>query len=446
MTVSTRIAFALLVMLPTLLTSACTAKRTALLPPQIASPIRHVLPNGVRVIIEEHRTSDVVAVQLWVKAGGRDEAANELGLAHYLEHMLFKGTATRPGRLIDREVEGTGGRMNAGTSLDYTYYHMVLPARRAVAGVEILADIGVNASLDEALLEAEKRVVLEEIRLGEDSPMRFLFRKTYETLFEGHPYGRPVIGTPDLIRALTRDQLVRFYRRLYNPENFTLVVVGAVNPNEIREAATRAFSRLPRGGTARLPAAPAGTLKARAVELSRPGAQAYLAMAWMAPKLDHADTPALDLLVTILGQRRTSRLTEALRERLGLVNSISAGYSALQAAGVLSVTAQLDADNLARVEREILAEIQRVRDGSVTEAERERAVTSAEAGREFQMETAEGRAFTLGRAETVWRLEDELLYLDRVRSVTVEQIHAAARRYFDPERYTKVILVPSRTR
>jgi zinc protease len=446
MAASTRIAVALLVTLLTLVASACSTKRTALVAPPTSVPIRHVLFNGVRVIIEEHRTSDVVAVQLWVKAGGRDEAASELGLAHYLEHMLFKGTPTRPGRLIDREVEGTGGRMNAGTSLDFTYYHMVLPASRAVAGVEILADIGVNASLDEPLLEAEKRVVLEEIRLGEDSPMRFLFKKTYESVFDGHPYGRPVIGTPELIRALTREQLVRFYRRLYSPENFTLVVVGAVNPDQIRDVATRAFSRLPRGGTARLPAPPIADLKPRAVALPRPGTQAYLTMAWMAPKLDHADTPALDLVVAILGQRRASRLTEALRERLGLVNSISAGYTAMEAAGVLTVTAQLETDNLARAEREILVEIQRVRDGGVTEAERERSVTAAEAGREFQMETAEGRAYTLGRAETVWRLEDELLYLDRLRSVTIEQMHAAARRYFDPERYIKVTLVPSRTR
>src|SRR5437879_8051166 len=288
MAASTRIAVALLVTLLTLVASACSTKRTALVAPPTSAPIRHVLFNGVRVIIEEHRTSDVVAVQLWVKAGGRDEVANELGLAHYLEHMLFKGTPTRPGRLIDREVEGTGGRMNAGTSLDFTYYHMVLPASRAVAGVEILADIGVNASLDEPLLEAEKRVVLEEIRLGEDSPMRFLFKKTYESVFDGHPYGRPVIGTPELIRALTREQLVRFYRRLYSPENFTLVVVGAVNPDQIRDVATRAFSRLPRGGTARLPAPPIADLKPRAVALPRPGTQAYLTMAWMAPKLDHA--------------------------------------------------------------------------------------------------------------------------------------------------------------
>src|SRR5712692_10572334 len=98
--------------------------------PGLPTPVRHVLPNGVRVIVQDHRASDVTALQLWVRAGGRDESASELGLAHYLEHMLFKGTTSRPTGFIDRDVEGVGGRMNAGTSLDYTYYHMVLPATR----------------------------------------------------------------------------------------------------------------------------------------------------------------------------------------------------------------------------------------------------------------------------------------------------------------------------
>src|SRR5207244_8263539 len=136
MAASTRIAVALLVTLLTLVASACYTKVTSVVARPTSAPIRHVLFNGVRVIIEEHRTSDVVAVQLWVKAGGRDEAANELGLAHYLEHMLFKGTPTRPGRLIERAVEGTAGRMNAGPSPDFTHYRTVLPASRAVAGLE----------------------------------------------------------------------------------------------------------------------------------------------------------------------------------------------------------------------------------------------------------------------------------------------------------------------
>jgi zinc protease len=408
-----------------------------------ALPSRQVLPNGVRVIVEEHRTSDVVALQLWVGAGGRDEAPTELGLAHYLEHMLFKGTAKRPGGFIDRDVEGVGGRMNAGTSFDYTYYHMLLPATRALAGIETLADISVNASLDEQQLEAEKRVVLEEMRLGEDNPSRFLFRQLYEAVFEPHPYGRPVIGRPPLIRGLTREQLMAFYRQHYVPESFVLVVVGAVNPPQVFEAARRAFGPLTRSGSVRLPAPPVSAGRSRTVQMPRTGAHAYLGLAWLAPKLDHADTPAVDLLVAILGQGRTSRLTQSLRERLGLVNSISGSYSALEAGGVVTVTAQLDPAGLARAENEILTEIQRLRAEGVRDSERERALTAAEARREFRRETAEGRAFALGHAETIWRLAEEQAYLDRLRSVTVAQLQAVARRYLDPERLTRVVFVPS---
>src|SRR5436190_4818245 len=192
----------------------------------VSRPVRYVLPNGVPVIIEEHRASDVVALQLWVQAGARDETANELGLAHYLEHMLFKGTATRPAGFVEREVEGVGGRINAGTSWDYTFYHTVLPARQAEAGIAMLVDVGVNASLEASLLEAEKQVVLEEMRLNEDNPRRFLVRELFSSAFEGHPYGRPVIGSSDVISALSRETLVGFYRRHYAPEMFALVVVG----------------------------------------------------------------------------------------------------------------------------------------------------------------------------------------------------------------------------
>lgn len=438
-----RLALAVLV---AVMTGACTTGRPELSPARAAHPVRHVLPNGVRIIVEEHRRSDVAAVQLWVQAGGRDEAPGEDGLAHYLEHMLFKGTAVRPARAIDHEVEGSGGRLNAGTSLDYTYYHLLLPAERAAAAIEMLADISVNATLDERVLDAEKRVVLEEMRLREDQQMPFLRRKVYEVVFAGHPYGRPVIGTPGAIGAVTREQLLAFYRRLYVPENFTLVVVGAVDPQRIVAAAARAFGRLPRSGMARLPAPAPPALQPRAVALTRHGAHAYLALAWQGPRLGHADTAAVDLLVSILGQARSSRLVQGLRERLGVVNAVTSTFTPLEAAGLITVTAQLAPGDVPRAEREMLAEIRRIQSEGVTEAERQRAVTAVEAEREFLAETAEGRARLLGRAVTVWRLEDELLYLDRVRSVTGEQIRAAARRYLDPEHYVRVTVTPGEGR
>src|SRR5262249_3586410 len=159
---------------------------------------------------------------------------------------------------------------------------------------------------------------------------------------------------------------------------------------------------------------------------------------------DHPDVAAVDLLVSILGQARTSRLTRTLRDELALVNSVEAGYSALEAAGLVTVTAQSERGNLERVETEILRELGRVRDEGVTEAEHRRAITAAEAQHEFANETAEGRAHALGRAETVWRLEDELAYLDRVRAVTRAQIQAAARKYLTPDRYSRVTFLPAR--
>jgi zinc protease len=408
--------------------------------PQV--PTRYVLHNGVRVLIQEYPSSEVVAVQLWVRAGGRDEAPTELGLAHYLEHMLFKGTTTRSKGFVDRDVEAVGGRMNAGTSLDFTFYHAVLPASRAVPTIEMLADISVNSILDETELELEKKVVIEEMRLSEDTPPRHLSRQLYGMVFEGHPYGRSVLGTPEIIQKLTRQTLLAFYRRHYVPESFTLVVVGPVNPPEILQAAERTLGRLPRSGFQRLPQSMPGSLAPKKTEIPRPGALAYLGMGWLGPKLDHADTPAVDLLVSMLGESRSSRLPQALRDRLGLVNSVSSNYQALEAGGVITVTAQLEAENLARAEAEILNEIRRLRDRDVSDEELRRALTRAEAERAFRSETAEGRAQLFGHAETVWRLSEEVAYIDRLRSVTPDQIRYAARRYLDPESYGRVEFVP----
>src|SRR5215467_3990811 len=293
-----------------LLLTACSSAGTVKSPATIESPSRHVLHNGVRVLIQEYPSSEVVAVQLWVRAGGRDEAANELGLAHYLEHMLFKGTTTRAKGFVDRDVEGVRGRMNAGTSLDFTYYYVVMPASRAVASVELLTDISVNSSLDETELELEKKVVLEEMRMTEDAPQRYLARRLYEMVFDGHPYGRPVLGTPEIIQKLTRNTLLAFYRRHYVPESFTLVVVGPVDRAAILAAAERTLGRLPRSGLQRLPQSMPPGLTPKRNETPRPVTLAYLGMAWPGPKIDHADTPAVELLASILGQSRSSRLPQ----------------------------------------------------------------------------------------------------------------------------------------
>src|SRR6266540_2584622 len=209
-----------------------------------SAPTREVLPNGVVLIVQEHRASDVVALQLWMRIGGRDEVAAELGLAHYIEHMLFKGTPTRPPGSIDTLVEGFGGASNAFTSDDTTHYDFVVPAAHVRGGIELLADLAVNASFPPGEIENEKKVVFEEMNLIEDDPEKFLLRRLYELSYSPHPYGRPLLGRREFIQKLTRDQLAQFYRKHFVPKNMVLVVVGAVEPARVRLLADATFGRI----------------------------------------------------------------------------------------------------------------------------------------------------------------------------------------------------------
>ncbi|MBI4636400.1 MAG: insulinase family protein [Candidatus Rokubacteria bacterium] len=407
------------------------------------APVRAVLANGVVLIVQEHRASDVVALQLWIRAGGRDESAEELGLSHYLEHMLFKGTPTRPPGSIDRLIEELGGQSNAFTSYDYTHFDVVLPAEHARAGIELLADIAVNASFVPEELESEKKVVFEEMNLVEDDPEKFLSRRLSELAYTPHPYGRPILGTRDLIQALTRERLARYYKKHYVPRNMTLVVVGAVRPAEVRKIAEATFGGL--GGPAPARAQltePPGLDPARRLDVRRAEAQAYLGLAWRAAPTASEDIYAVDLLTYILGDSPSSRLNRAVRERDRLVAAIEASYIASEKAGLVAVSARLEAGNLEKAEASILEVIRRVRAEGVTEAERQRALITAESSYAFDIETAEGLAKSYGQAETTWTLEDEIQYLSRLRQITAAQIQAAALKYFRDDNYARVRFLP----
>lgn len=431
--------------LAALLAGACSVATPSPAARVSPDPTRHVLSNGVRVIVQEFAESQVVAAELWVAAGSRDEPVPGSGLAHYLEHMLFRGTATRPAGMVRRQVEAAGGRMNAGTSVDYTYYRLVLPAGGLARSVDLLADIGVNATLEPGAFGLERQVVLEERRRSRDDPRRDLLGRLQAMLFAHHPYGPPVVGTPEAIRAVDREAVLGFYRRHYVPEAFTLVVVGPVGARETVEAAERSFGRIPRSGFRRLaPPTPRPPERVERQETPRAGTHAYLGLAWLGPRLDHADTPAVDLAVALLGQLRSSRLVESLQDRLGVAHWVRAGYSALEGGGMITVIAQVEPGRVEQAEAEVVRQVRRLGEEGLSRAELRRARTAAEARHAFAAETAEGRAHAYGRAETIWRLSDELAYVDRLRSLTTEQVRLAARRYLDPTRYDRVALVPAR--
>jgi zinc protease len=412
--------------------------------PQAQGPRRDVLPNGLVLITHEHRAADVVALQLWVRVGGRDEGPSDLGLSHYLEHMLFKGTPTRPPGSIDILIEGVGGSSNAFTSYDYTHYDVVVPSKALRTGIELLADIGVNASFPPAEIDAEKAVVFEEMRLVEDDPEKFASRRLGELAYAPHPYGRPLLGTPDKITALTREPLNAYYKKFYVPKNMVLVAVGAVGHADVRAAVDATFGKLPGGDVQRVePPPPPPITGGRRADVRRPEQQAFLAMGWRAASTSAPDTYAVDLLTYILGDSPSSRLNQAVRERDRLVFSIESNYVPSQQAGLVSVAARLEPANLDKAEASIREVIRRVREQGVTEAERERAVITAESHYAFDIETAEGLARTYGQGETTWTLDNELAYLERLRKVTAAEIQAVARTYLGDENYARVRFLPT---
>jgi len=425
-----------------LLLAGCAAIG-GLRPGAAAKPTREVLPNGVVLIVQEHRASDVVALQLWMRMGGRDEAADELGLAHYIEHMLFKGTPTRPPGSIDTMIEGFGGTSNAFTSYDTTHYDFVVPVEHVREGIGLLADLAVNASFPPGEIENEKKVVFEEMNLIEDDPEKFLLRRLYELSYSPHPYGRPLLGQREFIQTLTRDQLAQFYRKHFVPKSMVLVVVGAVDPARVRPLVDATFGRIAAESPARRASPPVPALdRTRRADVARAEKQAYLGLAWRTAPTGNEDIYAVDLLTYILGDSPSSRLNQTVREQQRLVANIEAGYGAFEQAGLVTVTARLEPANLEKAEAAILDVIRKVRAEGVTEAERHRAVITAESSYAFDIETAEGLAKSYGQAETTWTLDNELAYLARLRGITAAQIQAVARKYFGDDNYARVRFVP----
>lgn len=406
-------------------------------------PTRQVLDNGLRLIVQEHRAADVVALHLFVAVGGRDEGPEELGYSHFMEHMLFKGTDRRGPGWVDRAVEGVGGRSNANTSLDYTFYYLLLPVEEMDRGIRILADMAFRSSFDPAELRREGDVILEEGRIEQDNPRTALIRGLYGLVFQGHPYGRSILGAPGTLKAATRERLVAYYRRHYVPERMTLVVAGPVAPGAVERSVRATFGAVPAAGARRAPVpAPAPFRGGLRREVERPEQQARLALGWLAPRADDPDGFAVDLLASILGGAESSRLARTLRDRLQLVSSITMSYAALEGGGILSLRADLEAGDLETVERLILEEIARIQEQGVTEEERQLAVTHFEAEHAFDTETVEGLASAYGIAETTWTLQAELTYVDRLRQVTREQIRDVARRFLSRTDYARLAFVP----
>ncbi|MFZ5762198.1 MAG: M16 family metallopeptidase [Thermodesulfobacteriota bacterium] len=402
------------------------------------------LNNGLTVIVKETPGTGIATVQLWVKAGSIYEAPREAGITHLIEHMIFKGTPTRPPGQVAGDIESVGGRINAYTSYEYTVYHATLLARHWSRALDVLTDAVLHSTFDAEELEREKKVVLEEIRMRRDRPNIRLYEELMATAYTTHPYRLPISGSEESVSAISRDDILAYLASHYIPENFTVVVVGDVQANEIVKQVDATLGKLPRGATPApvIPQEPAQQeprlfLKNDAIN------QTHLAIAFPIPAFANPDTPALDVLAHILGNGEVSRLYEALRNDRGIVYRVDAAAFTPHDPGLLEITAVLDAPNAQAVLKGALTEAFRMKYTLVSDEELARAKRNLESDFVFNLEKAEGQARVLGSFEMLAGDPREDNYLEQVRTVTREQLQRVASQYLLPGRITVGFMSPT---
>lgn len=400
------------------------------------------LPNGLTILARRDPTAPVVAIVTWVRAGYFDEPDDVVGIAHVLEHMYFKGTPTLGVGEIAKRTKAAGGYLNAGTIYDHTHYYTVLPSSGFAQGLAVQADAYANSVIDAGELARELEVIIEETRRKADTASALALETMFEVLHDRHRIRRWRMGREDALRTLTREQLVAFYRNYYRPSNTVLAIVGDIDPDVAIAEATARYGHLADGPVQRTPgpeesAAPGFRVR----EWEGDIAQAELILGWRTPELLHPDTPALDVLSTVLAGGRASRLVRAARDRR-LVSSVSAYDYTPTDLGVFVVHAGARPENAPRAARAIWDQLARVRAGEVTAAEVERARCLLEAQWLRRLEQPDGQANFLGAWELLGDWERGTAYHDALFAVTPARITDVANRWLDPGQATVVMYRP----
>lgn len=351
------------------------------------------LKNGLTVYIIRDSRFPLVCTRLYVGTGSANETAEQAGISHVLEHMVFKGTEKRPKGQVARDVESLGGYLNAATSFDKTWYITDMPAKHWKTGMDVVKDMAFHPSLDPAELEAEKDVIVSELKGGDDTPTRRLFEDLQVAGLAHTVYGRPIIGFEKTIRAVTADDLRAYIRTWYQPQNMMLLVAGDIDPKAVLAHAEELFGDLkndailPEPAPVRLEGAAGGPR----VEVTRgPWNKVYLGIALPAPALGDQRSIDLDVLAYALGGDGTSQFYRKYRYEKQLVDSISVGNMSLNRAGLFYMVAQLDADKVEPFWQEFTRDLAALDAGKITPDVIERARFNYEDGMDRASETLDG--------------------------------------------------------
>lgn len=417
------------------------------------------LDNGLTLIHQELPATSVVSVDVWVKAGATAEPEEWSGMAHFLEHMIFKGTDTIVPGEFDCLIELEGGVANAATSYDYAHYMFTTASNSFASTMPYLAEMLLNASIPDREFEQERLVVLEEMRQSHDDPDWLAFQNLMQTAYGRHPYNRSVLGSEEILLSLTPDHMRYFHRCCYRPELMTVAVVGAISQEEAIAVVSESFAgcQLPLSSVnsnqvqladfemAHLPAL--SDIRRHVDRLPRLQ-HGRMTMAWIGPCVDRLeDALQLELVSTILAEGRTSRLVKELREELGWVQDICSGFTMQKEPGLFTVGAYLDSQYLEPVEHKILEQIHQITTTPVTDAELQRAKRSLCNGFAFAVEYPHQLASFLGYYGLLgcqglcsdW----SELYTDTILKVQPQDLLQLAQKYLSPQKYAIATLLPS---
>jgi predicted Zn-dependent peptidase len=404
---------------------------------------RTVLPNGLVLLTKVRPDPDSVAINVAVRAGSRDEDETTNGAAHFMEHMFFQGTPRRPSSFdIDRPIASRGGSLNATTGWELITFHAVVRSADVPAALDVLGDVLTNSLFDPLALEKERRVVLQELNARLNSPNTRGSDLFFQTIFAGHPARHLPGGDRATVMTISRDTLMDFRERWFVANNMVIAVVGNVDPATISEQVEAAFHGLPsRPLPARPPVEPTTQQEQVLLRVSAGSHQAQVIIGVAGPSLADPDRYAMAVLDAVIDDAGRRLFTE-IRDRRGLAYSVGANTISLTDTGIWLAAAGVDPENADLVTDLILAEMRRLRDEPVTAEELDEAKSYLEGRSVLGLETNLGQARRFASQEALGVREPIAQYLAAIRAVTADDVQRVANRFFDLDRYTRVLVEP----
>jgi predicted Zn-dependent peptidase len=359
--------------------------------------VRDVLPNGLRLLTEVMPHVRSVSIGVWLARGSRHEPQDQSGIAHFTEHMLFKGTSTRSAEDIAQAIDSIGGQMDAFTAKEYASYYIKVLDDHLPLAVDVLSDIVRRPAFSAEDLEREKKVVLEEIKMVEDTPDDLVHELFTESFWEGHPLGRPILGTKDTVEGLTADKLRAYFQDAYAADNMIIAAVGNVDHPRVRDLVARHFGDVPRRGTPIVDLPP--RVVPRIIIRNKELEQSHVCLGTNGYRQDHEDRYASYVLNTVLGGSMSSRLFQNVREKRGLAYAVFSGLSAYRDAGSVTVYAGCANDAVGELVDVVVAELRRLKEEPPPESELRRAKDHLKGSLMLNLESTSSRMSHLARQE-----------------------------------------------